>query len=118
MEISNSQLNSAFTLAVNSTQQDSARTPVIIDSQPVFELEQQNQSLPVLSAATKQQEITTNDSRQAQFVRLFATQAEPSSTENSALTTFQAQILPKGVQQYLQVSQLVTLPGQRFDETV
>lgn len=118
MQINGSQLTSAFNIRPDSAQNDRARVPVTIDSRAVFDLEQQNQSLPVVSSVTKQQQITTNDSQQARFVRLFATQDEPSSESSSTLPVVVPPALPKGVQQYLQVSKLPSSPQSLFDETI
>ncbi|MDF1589305.1 MAG: hypothetical protein P1P93_09175 [Gammaproteobacteria bacterium] len=118
MQINGSPLTSVFNIRPDSAQNDRARVPVTIDSQAVFDLEQQNQSLPVILSATKQQQIATNDSQQARFVRLFATQDEPSSESNSTLPVVAPPALPQGVQQYLQVSKLPSTPQSLFDDTV
>ncbi|MBE0438565.1 MAG: hypothetical protein IBX57_02185 [Gammaproteobacteria bacterium] len=118
MQINGSPLTSAFNIRPDNALNDRARLPVTIDSQAVFDLEQQNQSLPAISSTTKQQQITSNDSQQARFVRLFATQAEPSSASSSTLPVVAPPALPQGVEQYLQVSKLPSIPQRLFDQTV
>ncbi len=120
MQINSSQLTSAFNIRPDSAQNDRARVPVTIDSQPVFEVEEQdqNQTLPVISAATKQLEITTNDSQQARFVRFFATQDQSSSESDKNLPAVLPPALPKGVQQYLQISQIPSSVQSLVDEIV
>lgn len=117
MQINGSQLTSAFNIRPDSAQNDRARVPVTIDSKPIFDVEDQNQAQAVISASTKQQ-ITTNDSQQARFVRFFATQDEPLSESSNTLPVVTLPVLPKGVQQYLQVAQLPSSPQRLFDETV
>ena len=75
------------------------RQPITIDAE-TFELEQPSKS-PVLTVES-QQVNETKDKQQAQFVRLFSTEAETSSNEKQSVT----QPLAKGVQQYLQIEQL------------
>jgi len=118
MQINSSQLTSAFSIRPDSAQNDRARVPVTIDSQPVFEVEEQNQTLPVISASTKQLEITTNDSQQARFVRFFATQDEVSSESDKNLPAVIPPALPKGVQHYLQISQIPSSTPSLVDEIV
>ncbi len=77
----------------------SKRQPVTIDAN-TFEIEPASKA-PVLYVES-QQVTEVKDNQQAQFVRLFSTEAEPSSNEKQST----AQPLPKGVQQYLQIEQL------------
>lgn len=123
MQINGSQLPAIIRNAPDTAQNDRSRVPVVIDAEPVFEAELNteqkalSQSLAPDVSTPNQSPINTDERQQAQFVRNFSSQAEPSSSEN--LPAVIPPELPRGVKAYLQNAQLTaTVQEPLIDEIV
>ena len=114
MQINGSSLSTAFISRSNEAREP-VRPPVIINAEP----KTRTTARPLLPAATEAAPFQTaltveEDTRQERFVRLFARSDE---SETSAFSD--AETLPNGVQQYLQIARLQSDQQQRlFDEIV
>ena len=114
MQINGSSLSTAFISRSNEAREP-VRPPVIIDAEP----KARTTTRPLLPATTEATPFQTaltveEDTRQERFVRLFAR-----SDESEKLEFADAEALPSGVQQYLQIARLESEPQQRlFDEIV
>ena len=114
MQINGSSLSTAFISRSNEAREP-VRPPVIIDAEPKTRTTTRS-ILPAATEATPFQTALTVEeyTRQERFVRLFARSDE---SETSAFSD--AETLPNGVQQYLQIARLQSDPQQRlFDEIV
>ena len=114
MQINGSSLSTVF-IPKGHDARAPIRPPVIIDAEPSIARE----ARPLLAATTEaspfQTALTTaEDEQQQNFVRLFA-----DTVSNEELEFVDDEILPRSVQQYVQIANLTTEPQQRlFDALV
>jgi hypothetical protein len=115
MQINGTQLASLFISKPIGTETN-ARTPVVIDGNS-FKIEADDNSNRTNIRPVRQEDISANNAQQARFIRSFSINDEPSSATSPS--SIQTQSLPKGVQQYLQVSKISNERAQQLlDETV
>jgi hypothetical protein len=114
MQINGSSLSTVF-IPKGQGAREPIRPPAIIDAEPA----RVHEGRPLFAAATAvspfQTALTTaEDEQQQNFVRLFAERVSDEELEVS-----DDEILPRSVQQYVQIANLTTEPRQRlFDALV
>ena len=110
MQINGAHLAPAF-VSKNTHVQDKTRSPIVIDGESGFRLEDESSTSLKADFVRTQDDIIVNDQQQARFVKLFSTENE---TDKSTLSS-----LPKGIEQYEQVADLPTqITSQYIDEIV
>ncbi len=115
MQINGTQVATLF-ISKPRGSENNTRTPVVIDGNS-FKIERDDSSNSPNTRPIRQEQINSNNAQQARFIRSFSINDEPSSATSQS--SIQTQSLPKGVQQYLQVSKISNEQAQQLlDETV